>query len=159
MEWLEALVFVIAVPTAAVASLLVVRRLVDHSALAKHNDVGGVMFSIVGTIYAVVLAFVVVVTWEALGDADERAAQEAGVLGDVIRDARLFPDPERTELQAVLLEYTNAVIDEEWAAMSTGGSSPHVWDTLDRNLRVVLSHRAGDAARGEYPRRDPESPE
>lgn len=134
MEWLEAIVFVVAVATAAVGGLLVVRRRVDHSALSKHNDVGGVVFSIVGTIYAVVLAFVVVVTWEALGDADERAAQEAGVLGDVIRDARLFSGPIGTELQAELLEYTHAVIDEEWPAMAAaeGGSSPHVWDTVDR---------------------------
>jgi hypothetical protein len=134
MEWLEAIIFVIAVAATAVGGLLIVRRRVNHAALSKHNDVGGVVFSIVGTIYAVVLAFVVVVTWEALGDADERAAQEAGVLGDVIRDAGLFPDPEGTELQGELLEYTHAVIDEEWPAMAdtVRGSSQHVWDTLDR---------------------------
>lgn len=134
MDWLEAIIFVIAVAGTAVGGLLIVRRRVSHAALSKHNDVGGVVFSIVGTIYAVVLAFVVVVTWEALGDADERAAQEAGVLGDVIRDAGLFPDPEGTELQAELVEYTHAVIDEEWPAMAAtvGGSSPHVWDTLER---------------------------
>ncbi len=132
MDGLEAIIFVIAVAATAVGGLLIARRRVSPATLSKHNDVGGVVFSIVGTIYAVVLAFVVVVTWEALGDADERAAQEAGVLGDVIRDAGLFPDPERTELQAELLEYTNAVIDEEWPAMAAGGASQHVSDTLDR---------------------------
>lgn len=132
MDGLEAIIFVIAVAATAVGGLLIARRRVSPATLSKHNDVGGVVFSIVGTIYAVVLAFVVVVTWEALGDADERAAQEAGVLGDVIRDAGLFPDPERTELQAELLEYTNAVIDEEWPAMAAGGSSQHVSDTLNR---------------------------
>lgn len=52
----------------------------------------------------------------------------------MLRDAGLFPDPERTQLQVELIEYTNAVIDEEWPAMaaSDGGSSPHVSDTLDR---------------------------
>jgi Protein of unknown function (DUF4239) len=134
MEWLEAVIFVVVVSAVAVGGLLVARRRVDHAALAKHNDVGGVVFSIVGTIYAVVLAFVVVVTWEALGDADERAAQEAGVLGDVIRDVGFFPDPVQTELKQELLEYTHAVIDEEWPAMAagSGGSSPHVWETVDR---------------------------
>jgi uncharacterized protein DUF4239 len=134
MDSLEAVVFVVAVAALAVGGLLFVRRRVDHSTLSKHNDVGGVVFSIVGTLYAVVLAFVVIVVWEALGDADERAAQEAGVLGDLVRDAGFFPDPERTTLQGELIEYTHAVIDEEWPAMaaSAGGSSQRVWDTLDR---------------------------
>jgi Ca2+/H+ antiporter len=59
MDWLEAVVFVVALTVAAVGGLVVVRRRIDHATLSKHNDVGGVVFSIVGTLYAVILAFVV----------------------------------------------------------------------------------------------------
>src|SRR4029077_10374494 len=57
---------------------------------------------------------------------------EAGILGDLMRDAGLFPDPERTELRNELREYGQAVIDEEWLGMANGQSSSHVWDVLNR---------------------------
>jgi hypothetical protein len=132
MEFLAPLVFVFGVAAFAILGLLLVRRRVHHAALSKHNDVGGVIFSIVGTLYAVILAFVVIIVWEALGTADELAAQEAGVLGDVMRDAGFFPDPERSELQMEFRAYAQAVIDEEWPAMESGGSSEHVWQLLNQ---------------------------
>lgn len=93
MEWLEAIVFVFAVAATAVGGLLIARRRVSHLALAKHNDVGGVVFSIVGTIYAVVLAFVVVVVWEALGEADERAARKPASWATCCVTPGSFPIP------------------------------------------------------------------
>src|SRR5262245_21405311 len=53
-------------------------------------------------------------------------------LGDLMRDAALFPDPGRTELRNELREYGQAVINEEWPAMASGESSAHVWDVLNR---------------------------
>jgi hypothetical protein len=131
MELLSAIGFVFGVSALCVAGLILVRRRVHHAALTKHNDVGGIMFSIVGTLYAVMLAFVVIVVWEALGEADERAALEAGILGDLMRDAGFLNDPIRTELQNELRDYAQGVIDEEWPAMATGGSADHVWGALD----------------------------
>jgi hypothetical protein len=132
MQWLSPILFSFGIAVAAVVGLLLIRRRSNHAALSKHNDVAGVVFSIVGTLYTVLLAFVVIVVWQNMGDADNRAALEAGVLGDLLRDARLFPDPEKTELQGELMEYLHAVIDEEWPAMATGDSSQHVWEVLTR---------------------------
>src|SRR5262245_53765455 len=132
MEWLRLTVFVFAVNAVAVTGLLLVRRRINHAALARYNNVASAVFSIVGTLFTVLLAFVVIVVWESRDKADERAALEAGILGDLMRDAGLFPDPERTELRNELREYGQAVIDEEWPAMVKGESSSHVWDVLNR---------------------------
>jgi hypothetical protein len=132
MAFLAPLLFVFAVSGAAVAGLLFVRRRLNPASLSKHNDVAGAIFSIVGTLYAVLLAFVVIIVWEAMGTADERAALEAGTLGDVIRDTSFLQSPEREEMRKHLHEYTQAIIDDEWAAMNDGGSSPRVWDAADR---------------------------
>jgi hypothetical protein len=75
--------------------------------------------------------------------ADERAAHEAGVLGDIARDAELFPDPERTELEREVREYGQAVIGEEWPAMANHHSSPHVWHTLDQMFESFSRIKAG----------------
>jgi len=132
MEWLFPILVPLAVAGMSILGLMLVRRRVHHTALSKHNDTAGAVFSIVGTLLTVLLAFVVVIVWEAMGTADDRAALEAGVLGDMLRDAGFFPEPERTELQNEFREYAKAVIDEEWPAMANGESSPHVWKVLDR---------------------------
>jgi Protein of unknown function (DUF4239) len=132
MEWLAPIVFLFTVTAVAVIGVLLMRRRINHAALARYNNVASAVFSIVGTLFAVLLAFVVIVVWESQDKADERAALEAGVLGDLMRDAGLFPDPERTELRNELREYGQAVIDEEWPAMAKGESSSHVWDVLNR---------------------------
>jgi hypothetical protein len=132
MQLLFPVLFVFAVAAASVLGLLLVRLRVHHASLSKHNDVAGVMFSIVGTIYAVLLAFVVVVVWESNGTAGERTEQEAGILGDLVRDAILFPDPERTELLLEFYDYTKTVVGEEWPAMEKGGTSQHAWDVMNR---------------------------
>jgi Protein of unknown function (DUF4239) len=132
MEWFAPIMFVFVVTAAAVIGLLLVRRRVDHAALARHNNVATAVFSVLGTLLTVLLAFVVIVVWESEDKAVERTALEAGVLGDLMRDAGLFPDPERTELRNELREYGQAVINEEWPAMASGESSPHVWDVVNR---------------------------
>lgn len=132
MEWLTPIAFLFAVTAVAVLGLLLIRRRINHAALARHSNVASAVFSIVGTLFAVLLAFVVIVVWESQDKADERTALEAGILGDLMRDAGLFPDPERTEFRNELREYGQAVIDEEWPAMANGQSSSHVWDVLNR---------------------------
>ena len=132
MEWLAPIVFSFIVTAAAVIGLLLVRRRINHAALVMHNDVASAVFSVVGTLFTVLLAFVVIVVWQSEDKAAERTALEAGILGDLMRDAGLFPDPGRTELRNELREYGQAVINEEWPAMANGGSSPHVWDVLNR---------------------------
>ena len=122
----------LSVATVFIIGLLLFRRRVHHSVLAQHNDTVGPIFAIIGMLLTVILGFVVVTVWEAMGVADDRAALEAGVLGDMMRDAGLFPDPERTELQGEFREYARAVIDEEWPAMENSGSSPHVANVLNR---------------------------
>ena len=132
MEWFAPIVFLFIVTAGAVIGLLLVRRRINHAALARHNNVASAVFSVVGTLFTVLLAFVVIVVWQSEDKAVERTAQEAGILGDLMRDAGLFPDPERTELRNELREYGQAVINEEWPAMASGESSPHVWDVVNR---------------------------
>ena len=139
MDLLRPIAFVFALTVTAVFGLLLVRRRTHHASLSKHNDVGGVIFSIVGTLYAVILAFVAIVVWEALGTADDRAAQEAGVLGDLMRDSGFFPDPERSQLQELFHNYAEAVVTEEWPAMETSSSSEHVWQLLNQ-IFETFSH-------------------
>ena len=73
----------------ALLGLAVVRRSVPHDRLARHTDVAGYVYAVIGVIYAVILAQVVVAAWEEYRDARAIAAAEANA---VLNLARLAQD-------------------------------------------------------------------
>jgi hypothetical protein len=95
--------------------------------------VAGFLIAVVGVIYAVLLAFVVIVSWEKFNDAESITGQEASVLRSMYRDAAELPPPASTTMRALVLEYADDVAHREWAIMAEGSASdPHVTGVLDR---------------------------
>jgi hypothetical protein len=129
-DWFLAIFFVLTIVALSTMGLIFVRKRVDPSAMSKHNDVASAVFSIVGTLYTVLLAFVVIVVWEDLGTAEERSTHEAGVFGDLMRDTAFMNEPLRSEFRKELLEYGHSVIEDEWPLMAQGESSETVWQHL-----------------------------
>ena len=137
--WFSGTMFVLAITAVSLAGLLIARRATNQAYLSRHNGVASAVFSIVGTLYAVMLAFVVIVVWEGLEAAQDRASQEAAVLGDLLRDTGFLREPARSELQKEIREYAQSIIDNEWPAMAKGESSPRVWEEVN-GLFQSFSH-------------------
>ncbi|HEX6513822.1 MAG TPA: hypothetical protein VF157_16070 [Chloroflexota bacterium] len=129
--WQIAAIFAVAPVPIAMAGLALVRRRVDPELLLANNEEGGVIFAIVGTIYAILLAFLVVVAWENLGAADKNVAEEAATVVALYRDTHAFPPEVATNLQAHIRDYTDAVIGTEWDTMAYGRESPEAHDRLN----------------------------
>jgi hypothetical protein len=102
------------------AGLYLVRRRVPYTTLKENNEVAGFVYAAIGVVYAVLLAFVVVAVWEQYSEAEESAHQEAGQIGNLLRDAQGFPYATRDHVQQALLRYAQSVTDEEWESMSRG---------------------------------------
>ena len=62
----------------AMVGTVAVRRLVPLEHLRRNNEVAGFKFATVGVLYAVLLAFAVLVVWEKDNDAEASVAAEAG---------------------------------------------------------------------------------
>lgn len=107
----------------AVAALAFARRL-PRTGLAQSQDAVSVMFSAVGVLYTVLLAFLVVLVSEQFNEAQVRTEEEATRISNLLRDANAFPSPARSEIQGRLIAYTRSVIDDEWTTMARGESSP-----------------------------------
>ena len=123
---------VVVVPTAlALLALAAVRRRVPWELLAENNDHGGVLFSVVGTIYAIFLAFLVVVAWESLGDAEQSVVEEGATVLSLHRDFGALPEPARTRLRGAVEAYARSVVDDEWPAMARGEESDVAHERLD----------------------------
>src|SRR5918997_6166645 len=65
---------------AAVAGLTLVQRLVPVTIRMEQNDVAGFIYAVLGVIYAVLLALVVIAVWEEFGRARVTVESEANAL-------------------------------------------------------------------------------
>src|SRR5918993_4051618 len=110
----------------------VVQRIVPSQLRQQHNDVAGFIYAVLGVIYAVLIALVVIAVWEDFAVARDTVEREASELDDVFRLAHSLPDPAGRQLQELARSYAQVVVDEEWALMAQGRTSPQAWDLLDQ---------------------------
>jgi hypothetical protein len=89
----------------------------------KNNEVAGFIYAVVGVVYAVIMAFVVVVVWEQFSDARTDAEHEANAIGDLSHLAVTFPDSSCQRIRQACIAYGETVIAHEWPAMAQGKES------------------------------------
>lgn len=121
----------------AVLGLTLVQRLIPSALREEHNDVAGFIYAVLGVLYAVVVAFVVIAVWEEFEAGRNTAETEAINLADVYRLADQFPEPKRSQVQDLARSYARVVIDEEWPLMRNGQSSPRA-STLMYDLQQSI---------------------
>jgi hypothetical protein len=116
----------------SLVGLAVVRRLVPSTQLAQHTDVAGYVYAVIGVIYAVVLALVVIAAWEEYRDAHAVAGDEANAVLNLARLAQIWSEEDRLQVENALSAYAEHVVDVEWPAMAAG--------EFDESLQTVLIH-------------------
>jgi hypothetical protein len=126
---------------AAVAGLELVQRLVPAQKRQEHNDVAGFLYAVVGIVYAVLLALLVIAVWEQYQRANETAESEASAVGEIAWLAHRLPEPERHELQEDARSYAREVVDKEWPLMEQRiegeQGTLEGWDLVD-DIRATL---------------------
>lgn len=109
----------------SVGGLIVVRRYIGRPA-RNMNEVPGFLYAVVGVIYGVMLAFIVLVVWERFAATDQAVTTEAADLVAVFRDTQAFPEPLRQEAQDALRAYVHEVVTSEWRSwIADGHVVPH----------------------------------
>jgi hypothetical protein len=141
--WLSGFLVVILPTTVAMAGPFLVRRRLSLDRLRTNNEVAGFKFATVGVLYAVLLAFAVIVVWERFSDAEKAVAQEAGAASNLFRLANGMEE-QGAALRVGLTRYLQAVLANDWPAMARGGESPVVTHALNELYASVVSINAGD---------------
>src|SRR5215217_2039064 len=130
----------------SLAGLALVRRLVPISDLAEHTDVAGYVYAVIGVIYAVVLALVVIAAWEEYRDAREAATDEASAVLNLARAANGWPAGDSDQVESALVAYARHVVDVEWPAMARGDFSPTADTVMVSQLWQALNDADESAA-------------
>ena len=143
--WLSAILLVVLPVLFAMSGPALVRRFVALDKLRTNNENAGFKFATVGVLYAVLLAFAVIVVWEKFNDADKSVAQEAGAAATIYRLAEGIGGEPGAALQAAMTNYLKAAIEKDWPAMEQGSSSLAVTRALDGVYDALLTYRPSDA--------------
>src|SRR4029077_13832275 len=107
----------------AMAGALLVRRRIPLELLRGNNEVAGFKFAVIGVLYAVLLAFVVIISWERFYDAERALATEAGAAATLYRLAGGLDVSSAAAFRGNLSAYLNSVLADDWPAMVRGRSS------------------------------------
>jgi hypothetical protein len=136
--WLLVVLLVVFPTIVAIGAQVLVRRWVGVERLVKNNEIAGFKFATVGVIYAVLVAFTVIVVWEKFSDAETAVAQEAGATAALFRFAA-GKEPEALVLRKALANYLRLAIDQDWPAMAGEGESRQVTRALNEVYEAAMA--------------------
>ena len=133
----------------ALGLLFLLRHQLTPSKLKETNDVSGFFVGTIGTIYAVIIAFMLSGLWLEFEEAQVNTEKEANCLVSVFRLARGLPSEQGNRLQGLAKSYAKAMVDEEWDAMSRKEISAHgveINEAMWKEVTAVGVHTAGEQA-------------
>ena len=131
---------VLAVSSAAIAAMLVVRRRAPDGSFFHDGDRAAGVFGVLATGYAVLVGFVVFLAFGSYDAARSGAEEEAQVVAQQVETAQFFPAPAAEELTSELVCYARSVAGVQWDRMEDGtlGEQLNPWaGEMFRTLKTV----------------------
>ena len=129
---LSNILIIIACTGAALLFLYAVARVSPSDARKESNDFTGAVVAVIGTTYAVILAFTLSGVWYMFQGAQTNAEQEANALTNVFRIATQLQDPNAGRIQALCVRYADNALHNEWPALENGIMPPEGGEMIDQ---------------------------
>ncbi|MEV4056382.1 hypothetical protein AB0J55_34705 [Amycolatopsis sp. NPDC049688] len=132
---------------AAVAGVIayLVRRFGWDEGRPDNNDAAGQVFTIVGGLHAVLVAFVLISLYDSVSDASQNAQTEADSLVAATWAADALPAETKDRVHQLAAAYARTVEEQEWPRLADGGPVPATGATqLDQMRRAVAEAPADD---------------
>lgn len=114
----------------SILGLMLAVRYVPYNQLEVPHDFLSSLCQVIGTIYAVLISFSIIISWQVFTATQTIVAQEANAVADIDRMARGLPVPIYRQIHEAARTYTHLVIAHEWPAMASGQESPLAYAAL-----------------------------
>lgn len=115
----------------SIAGMFLVRRRVKLEDLRKHHDVTDPLLAVLGTLFAILLGFMLANSMQRFEEARGNIQSEAGAVGDIFRLADGLPPPIKSKTRKDCMTYLDRVIDDEWKEMENGKMSERASVAID----------------------------
>jgi hypothetical protein len=142
--WAGILLLVVVPTVIAMCGPVLVRRSVSVEHLSTNNEIAGFKFATVGVIYAVLVAFAMIVVWEKFSEAQASVVKEAGASATIYRLAA-GRDPKMMATKEALGNYLRLAVDRDWPRMAVEKQSQEVTQALDALYAAALRLDGGES--------------
>ncbi len=116
-----------------------VNKVVKIDVLEKHHSAGEAMMGVVGTLFSVLLGFMVASAMGRYQDAQMYGQLEASNVASLFRCARGLSDTDRPRIRQLCRQYVDTVITSEWPLMEKRGKINHGWVVYQELWESVVS--------------------
>jgi hypothetical protein len=134
--------------TLSITCLVMLNTFWEPSRRSVHNDVIGWQIAILGTIYAVMIGFMLYAVWNNYQTAETNATNEANDLVNLYRAADGLTPVQRDQIQQFARSYVNAVVAKEWSEMedapSGGAEERYAGQQYVMKLWATTTHASAD---------------
>jgi hypothetical protein len=137
--WLLGIVVIGLATSASALGLIIFHRFVHLEFRRAHNDLAGFIIAIVSVMYAVLLAFITIATWEAFSKAQDIVDNEADYLGSIYRDTQGLPPSVGQGIRDDLKAYVRTVINDEWPLQQQGKTPERGWVPLHKLHATIVT--------------------
>ena len=137
--YLAGLLWVLGAALVAGVAAYVVRRIGETDGIVENNEAAGQVFTIVGGLHAVLIAFVLISLFDATGAAEDEAFREADGLVAAYWATEALGEPVRSEMHDLAVSYATRVVEQEWPTMqqNSGDVGDDGWTELERMRSAV----------------------
>jgi len=119
---------------------LLVRKVIGMEFLRSHHEVSDPLLACVGTLFAILLGFMVANSMSRFEEARINVEREAGAISDIYRLSRGLPEKAGNVIRNDCLHYVDGVIDQEWPLMEKRKMSYEVWSKYGEIWTDVLAY-------------------
>jgi tryptophan-rich sensory protein len=125
----------------SVLGTVLVRRYANVKRLTPDTEIAGFKFGTIGVLYAVLLAFAIIVVWEKFSDAELDVVKEAGAAENIYRLSQGLSDNARAAVLRSVANYLKTAISVDWPAMDQGraGTRGATKQALDEVYAALVS--------------------
>ncbi|HET6919287.1 MAG TPA: hypothetical protein VFI46_07465, partial [Jiangellaceae bacterium] len=116
----------VVVTSAAIASMLLVRRNAPDGSYFADGDRAAGVFGVLATGFSVLLGFIVFLAFTSYDQSRSGAETEALMVRQQVETAQFFPDATAGELTGEIVCYGRSVVNEEWERMRSGTLGDHI---------------------------------
>ena len=124
-------------------ALRIVRKKFSNEVLKENHEVGGFIFNAFGLIYAVLIAFVVFVTWTEFDESRKNVDMEASELADLYNGSQAMPGDIKNEIRSAIEEYILNVQHDEWPRLENGMISDNARTSYHKLINIFTRLDAG----------------
>lgn len=139
-DWAIGLIFVGGTLIVVLVGFVLVSRLLPSWRAERSAQVLGGVAGMVMTMFAVLLAFVIVNLYSSYNSAVDNVATEATSLTEIVQDAGAFPPVVRSRIERAVAQYVVEIRDHEFRALRTGHAAPRAQPLLANIREAVQSY-------------------